>query len=67
MSLSLIPVGSARALRILCVALLAVVTSALIACRGKADPPQPLGGECFRVELAAARHLAWASCFRVKV
>jgi sugar lactone lactonase YvrE len=44
MSLSLTSIGGARALRLLCVALLAVSASALVACGGKADPPQPLGG-----------------------
>src|SRR3979411_2331991 len=44
MSLSLTSIGGARALRLLCVALLAVSATALIACGGKADPPQPLGG-----------------------
>src|SRR3979411_2600950 len=44
MSLSLTSIGGARALRILCVAMLAVFASALVACGGKADPPQPTGG-----------------------
>src|ERR1700738_4959834 len=44
MSLSLTSIGGARALRLLCVALLAVFASALVACGGKADPPLPAGG-----------------------
>ncbi len=41
---SLTPIGGIRALRILCVALLGFMASTLVACAGKADPPQPMGG-----------------------